>query len=231
MHVPFRSSLVGVMLMATALVVPFSTSAQVSAIRSGVQSAASAAELSTPRCSGTGCLLSILGQVIQLALAFTGVILLALLIYAGFQWMTAEKDGVTEAKTTIRNAIAGLILITASYAISTFVLDQLSTLTGGAGSGGAAPSGQTQTTDTGGTGTNGPRLDQSTGSYVCSCTFTRAGQADVQRTTGPVPLTGSCPEIGAVAGCITACDAVNPDRNTYAVSRPSVTSCTAIGGR
>lgn len=227
MHVPFRSSLVGATLMVTALVVPFSISAQVSAIRSGVQSAASAAELSTPRCSGTGCLLSILGQVIQLALAFTGVILLALLIYAGFQWMTAEKDGVTEAKTTIRNAIAGLILIAASYAISTFVLDQLSTLTGGAGSGGA-PGGQTQTTDT---GNGGPRLDQSTGSYICSCTFTRAGQADVQRTTGPVPLTGSCPEIGAVAGCVTACDAVNPDRNTYAVSRPSVTSCTAIGGR
>jgi len=63
------------------------------------------------------------GQIIGVVLSFLAVIFLALMIYAGFIWMLARgnESEVTTAKNIIKAAIAGLIIVVASYAIVKFV--------------------------------------------------------------------------------------------------------------
>lgn len=72
-------------------------------------------------------LTTIAGRIINVALGFLGVVLLAYLLYAGFLWMTSggESTKADQAKTMIRNAIIGLIIIVAAFAISNFVLTSL----------------------------------------------------------------------------------------------------------
>lgn len=78
-------------------------------------------------------LTAIIGQLINVALGFLGIVLLAYLLFAGFLWMTAggETEKVDKAKSMIRNAIIGLIIIVAAFAISTFVLSSLVNATKG----------------------------------------------------------------------------------------------------
>lgn len=122
---------------ATAVVafVPAVAFAQLSAIKGGVDAAAGAAQLRTASCTGAACATRIIGQVINVAVGFSGVVLFGLFIYAGFLWMTAQtgKD-VETAQGIIKNAVMGLLLIGASYAIAAFVLSQLSTVVNGSGS-------------------------------------------------------------------------------------------------
>jgi hypothetical protein len=72
-------------------------------------------------------LTQIIGQIINIALGFLGVVLLFYLLYAGFLWMTAGGDDkkVGQARAMISQAIIGLIIIVAAFAISTFVLGSL----------------------------------------------------------------------------------------------------------
>jgi uncharacterized membrane protein YwzB len=51
-----------------------------------------------------------------------------MILFAGYNWMTAmgEKDKVQKAKDTLISAVIGLVIIIAAYAVTTFVLDQLS---------------------------------------------------------------------------------------------------------
>jgi len=72
---------------------------------------------------------SIISLAITTALSLLGVIFLVLMIYAGYNWMTArgEEEKVTKAKDTIMRAIIGLIIVVAAYAISTFVISKLET--------------------------------------------------------------------------------------------------------
>jgi len=69
-----------------------------------------------------------IGSIINIALSFIGIILLGLILYAGFIWMTAggEEDKVKKAQDYIKNAVIGLIIVMASFAISSFVLTRLS---------------------------------------------------------------------------------------------------------
>jgi hypothetical protein len=82
---------------------------------------------------GTTDLYTIVGRIINVVLGFLGIVLLFYFIYGGFRWMTAGGDDkqVTEAKTMIRNAVIGLVIIMASYALSNFVLTQLVAVTTG----------------------------------------------------------------------------------------------------
>jgi hypothetical protein len=61
------------------------------------------------------------------------VVLLFYVLRAGFLWMTAGGDDkqVTTAKNMIRDAVIGLVVIIAGFAISNFVLQQLVTVTNG----------------------------------------------------------------------------------------------------
>ena len=90
-----------------------------------------AAGVDTP--SGQDGLTKIIGNIINVALGFLGIVLLAYLLYAGFLWMTAggETEKVGKAKDMIKNAIIGLIIIVAAFAISSFVLSSLVKATSG----------------------------------------------------------------------------------------------------
>lgn len=72
----------------------------------------------------------LVGSIINVILGVLGIVLLFYVLYAGFLWMTAGGDTkkVEEAKTMLRNAIIGLVLIMASVAISNFVIQQLTTV-------------------------------------------------------------------------------------------------------
>jgi cytochrome bd-type quinol oxidase subunit 2 len=67
---------------------------------------------------------SIIGTTIQALLSLLGVIFILLIVYGGVTWMTAEGEEtkVEKAQKIIRNAVIGLIIVIASYAISYFVI-------------------------------------------------------------------------------------------------------------
>ncbi len=72
-------------------------------------------------------LAEIVGIVIQAFLGLLGVIFLVLIIYAGYNWMTAqgEEEKVNKAKDTLTRAIIGLIITISAYAISVWVMAKL----------------------------------------------------------------------------------------------------------
>lgn len=71
------------------------------------------------------------GSVINVALSVLGLVFLGYALYAGFKWMTAQGDekAVTAAKDTIKNSVIGIIIIVAAFALTTFVMQQLNTIT------------------------------------------------------------------------------------------------------
>lgn len=78
--------------------------------------------------SQNGALLgTIIAKVITGFLALLGMIFIILMIYAGFNWMTAggDEQKVTQAKETIQKAIIGLVIIISAYAITAFVFKAL----------------------------------------------------------------------------------------------------------
>ena len=73
----------------------------------------------------------IIGNLISVFLGVLGIIFVILTVYAGYLYMTAagDKDKVGKAKTMLAQAIIGLIIIVAAYAISSFVVDAIATAT------------------------------------------------------------------------------------------------------
>lgn len=71
------------------------------------------------------------GSVINVALSVLGLVFLGYALYAGFKWMTAQGDekAVTAAKDTIKNSVIGIIIIITAFALTTFVMQQLNTIT------------------------------------------------------------------------------------------------------
>lgn len=78
---------------------------------------------------GTDFLNTKVGQIVGLVLSFVGVVFLALMIYAGIRWMTAggNESTISEAKSLILNAIIGIVVVFAAYAITDFVGTELLT--------------------------------------------------------------------------------------------------------
>ena len=64
-----------------------------------------------------------ISQIITLILSLLGVIFLGFTIYGGLMWMTAQgnEEKVTKAKDLLTEAIIGVIIVLAAYAISYFV--------------------------------------------------------------------------------------------------------------
>ena len=75
--------------------------------------------------------LTIISVVINLTLGFLGIIFLILTIYGGFVWMTASgnEENITKAKKILTTAVVGLIIVLASYGISSFVFEKVSDAT------------------------------------------------------------------------------------------------------
>ena len=72
-------------------------------------------------------LAKIIQYVVSAFLGLLGIIFLVLIIYSGFNWMTAggDEEKVTKAKETLTRAVIGLIIITAAYSITYFVFTYL----------------------------------------------------------------------------------------------------------
>lgn len=65
-----------------------------------------------------------IGQVVNIFLSLLGVIFVLLMIYAGYNWMTAAGDEgkVEKAKQTITRAVIGIIITIGAYALTAYVM-------------------------------------------------------------------------------------------------------------
>ncbi|MFA6537607.1 MAG: pilin [Patescibacteria group bacterium] len=81
----------------------------------------------------------IIANVIKFILALLGVIMLVIVIYSGVLWMTAggNVESVEKAKKYLKNALIGLILILAAYAIAEFAVVNIANIVTNNGGGGS----------------------------------------------------------------------------------------------
>jgi predicted permease len=72
-------------------------------------------------------------QIIRALLGFLGIIFVAMIIYAGFMYMTSQgkEDVIKKAKNTLVTSIIGLAIILMSYAIATYVTNMIIGSVGG----------------------------------------------------------------------------------------------------
>ena len=66
-------------------------------------------------------------NIVQYILGFLGLIAVLIVLYGGFQWMTAagNEERVTSARATLTAGLIGLVIILAAYALAQFVIDQV----------------------------------------------------------------------------------------------------------
>lgn len=66
-------------------------------------------------------------KAINAVLAVVYIIFFVLVLYAGIRWMTAQgnEENVTKAKNILEAAIIGVVLISAAYAVTSFVLSKV----------------------------------------------------------------------------------------------------------
>ena len=71
-------------------------------------------------------------QVVNYMMGFLGIVAILIILYGGFTWMTAggNEEKVGQAKKIITAGIIGLIIIFVSFALATFVINQLMSATG-----------------------------------------------------------------------------------------------------
>ena len=72
------------------------------------------------------------GQIINVAMLFLGIIAVGIILVGGFKWMTAggNEEKVGEAKKLMGSGVIGLVIVLASWGIAKFVLEQLVNATG-----------------------------------------------------------------------------------------------------
>jgi hypothetical protein len=70
---------------------------------------------------------AIVATIIQTCLGLLALIFLVLMVFAGFQWMTAggNETKVSKAQETIKTAVIGLVIVLAAYAITYFIFKYL----------------------------------------------------------------------------------------------------------
>jgi hypothetical protein len=86
----------------------------------------------------------IIAKIIRVVLGFLGIIAVALIMYAGWLYMSSggEEAKVEQAKTVLKNALIGLIIILSAFGIVSFILSRLIGLIDGSGVGpGGGPGG------------------------------------------------------------------------------------------
>jgi len=77
----------------------------------------------------------VIANLISVALGFLGIIAVVLIVLAGFKWMVSggNEDKAAEAKKMLGQALIGIIIILASFAIANFVITQLANATNATG--------------------------------------------------------------------------------------------------
>lgn len=97
------------------------------AVEEGLGTAGEAAEYTTNL-----ELTTIVANIINVVLGLTGIAFVALLVYAGFLYLTAagEDKNVAKAKKLISSSVLGIIIIVFAYALASYVFAALKTVTG-----------------------------------------------------------------------------------------------------
>lgn len=74
----------------------------------------------------------VIASIVKALISFLGVIFFLLVIYGGFMWMTAQgnDEQVARAKKIIINSTIGLVVIMLAYAITWFIVYEITESTG-----------------------------------------------------------------------------------------------------
>ncbi len=66
---------------------------------------------------------STVGTIVSAIISLLGIVFIGLMLYGGFNWMTAtgEEEKINKAKETIRRALVGLIITVSAFAIWAFI--------------------------------------------------------------------------------------------------------------
>ena len=106
------------------LLLPAAAFAQTGALK-GLGSAATS--ISTGQAGTTTPLPTLISNLINVILGVMGIVFVVIIVYAGILYMNAgaNPDNAKKAKTIIINAIIGIILVMAAYAISNFLIGSL----------------------------------------------------------------------------------------------------------
>ena len=103
------------------ILVPILGVTQVKALDVGVNEVEDSIELGNkdPR--------EVVGQIINVAMLFLGIIAVGIVLVGGFKWMTAggNDEKVGEAKKLMGSGVIGLVIVLAAWGIASFILDQL----------------------------------------------------------------------------------------------------------
>jgi|GEM_PF-1302089 cysteine-rich repeat protein len=87
------------------------------------------AQILVPQVAGLGTadIKTVAGTLIQVFLGLLGLIALVIVLVAGFKWMTSggNEEKVSEAKKMLIAGVIGLVIIMASYVITSFILDSI----------------------------------------------------------------------------------------------------------
>ena len=77
--------------------------------------------------SAESATMNIIGNVINIALGFIGVIFFILVFWAGVRWMTSagNEEVVKEAKNTIKTSVIGIAVVFLAFLFTNFVLRQI----------------------------------------------------------------------------------------------------------
>ena len=77
-------------------------------------------------------LASVIGRIIKAFLTLLGAVFMIYVIYGGYQWIMAKgnEEQLTKDKAIIRGSIIGIIVVLAAYAITSFVISNVSEATG-----------------------------------------------------------------------------------------------------
>jgi Type IV secretion system pilin len=67
---------------------------------------------------------NVIVDIIKIVLGFLGIIFVILIIWSGFQWMTAggNSTAIEVARKRIINSVIGLVIILAAYSITSFAI-------------------------------------------------------------------------------------------------------------
>jgi amino acid transporter len=72
------------------------------------------------------------GQIINVAMLFLGIIAVGIILVGGFKWMTAggNEEKVGDAQKLMGQGVIGLVIVLSAWGIATFVLNELVNATG-----------------------------------------------------------------------------------------------------
>lgn len=72
-------------------------------------------------------------KIINVILTILGLIVVVLIIFAGFKWMTAagNEEAVKSAQGIIKNAVIGLLIIVLAWSVTLFIMRRLAAISSG----------------------------------------------------------------------------------------------------